>query len=62
MVNRIQLAQLPTPIEALPHLSKLLGGPQLFIKRDEAAKPLSALARCSPTTAARWPQQQPGLD
>jgi D-cysteine desulfhydrase family pyridoxal phosphate-dependent enzyme len=35
MVNRIQLAQLPTPIEALPHLSKMLGGPQLFIKRDD---------------------------
>ncbi len=35
MVNRIQLAQLPTPIEALPHLSKMMGGPQLFIKRDD---------------------------
>jgi len=35
MTERIQLAQLPTPIEALPLLSKMLGGPQLFIKRDD---------------------------
>lgn len=35
MIERVQLAQLPTPIEALPHLTKLLGGPQLFIKRDD---------------------------
>lgn len=25
----------PTPIEALPHLSRHLGGPELFIKRDD---------------------------
>lgn len=35
MIERVQLAQLPTPIEALPNLSKILGGPQLFIKRDD---------------------------
>ena len=35
MIDRIQLAHLPTPIEALPHLSKMLGGPQLFIKHDD---------------------------
>jgi len=35
MTNRIKLAQLPTPIEALPRLSSLLGGPRLFIKRDD---------------------------
>ena len=35
MIERVQLAQLPTPIEALPNLSKRLGGPQLFIKRDD---------------------------
>ncbi len=35
MIERVQLAQLPTPIEALPHLTKLLGSPQLFIKRDD---------------------------
>jgi D-cysteine desulfhydrase len=35
MTERIQLAQLPTPIEALPNLSKMLGGPQLFIKHDD---------------------------
>lgn len=35
MIERVQLAQLPTPIEALPRLTKLLAGPQLFIKRDD---------------------------
>lgn len=35
MTERVHLAQLPTPIEALPNLSHILGGPQLFIKRDD---------------------------
>jgi D-cysteine desulfhydrase family pyridoxal phosphate-dependent enzyme len=33
--NRVSLAHLPTPVEPLPHLSRFLGGPQLFIKRDD---------------------------
>ena len=32
---RIALAFLPTPIEEMPNLSKTLGGPRLFIKRDD---------------------------
>jgi len=32
---RIHLAQLPTPVEPLPNLSRALGGPALFIKRDD---------------------------
>ena len=35
MTERIVLAHLPTPIEPLPKLTKLLKGPQLFIKRDD---------------------------
>ncbi|MEL7645287.1 MAG: D-cysteine desulfhydrase family protein [Anaerolineaceae bacterium] len=35
MIERIPLAHLPTPIESLPGLTRLLGGPQLFIKRDD---------------------------
>ena len=35
MIKRIQLAQLPTPIKKMPHLSRMLAGPQLFIKRDD---------------------------
>ena len=35
MIERIHLAHLPTPIDALPRLSRSLGGPQLFIKRDD---------------------------
>ncbi len=33
--NRIHLAHLPTPIEPLPRLTQELGGPELFIKRDD---------------------------
>jgi len=32
---RFPLAQLPTPIEKLPRLSRELGGPELLIKRDD---------------------------
>jgi len=35
MINRLKLAHLPTPVEGLPRLSALLGGPRLFIKRDD---------------------------
>lgn len=32
---RYPLAQLPTPIESLPALTRVLGGPELVIKRDD---------------------------
>ena len=32
---RFRLAQLPTPVESLPALSRELGGPKLLIKRDD---------------------------
>ncbi len=32
---RIRIAHLPTPIEPMPRLSALLGGPQLWVKRDD---------------------------
>ncbi|MEJ5241504.1 MAG: D-cysteine desulfhydrase family protein [Anaerolineales bacterium] len=32
---RLSFAHLPTPIEALPRLSRALGGPQIFVKRDD---------------------------
>src|SRR3954466_11139037 len=32
---RLRLAQLPTPLHALPRLTAHLGGPQLWIKRDD---------------------------
>jgi D-cysteine desulfhydrase len=35
MIPRINFAHLPTPIESLPRLSEALGGPQLFVKRDD---------------------------
>ncbi len=34
-IPRVQLAHLPTPIEPLPRLSKALGGPAIFVKRDD---------------------------
>ncbi len=32
---RVELAHRPTPLEAMPNLSELLGGPDLFVKRDD---------------------------
>ncbi len=32
---RVSLAHLPTPLEELPRLSAALGGPRIFIKRDD---------------------------
>lgn len=32
---RTRLSHQPTPIEAMPRLSELLGGPRLFVKRDD---------------------------
>ncbi len=32
---RIRLAHLPTPLEPMPRLSAVLGGPELWIKRDD---------------------------
>ena len=32
---RVRLTQAPTPLHPLPNLSRLLGGPDLYIKRDD---------------------------
>ena len=32
---RVKLAHLPTPLEEMKALSKELGGPRLFVKRDD---------------------------
>jgi len=32
---RLKVAHLPTPLEPLPNLTRLLGGPRLWIKRDD---------------------------
>ena len=32
---RVRLAALPTPLQPLPHLTKYLGGPEIWIKRDD---------------------------
>ena len=34
-ITRLNFAHLPTPIEELPNLSKALGGPRIFVKRDD---------------------------
>ncbi len=35
MKPRIQFAHLPTPVEPMPRLTAALGGPQLWVKRDD---------------------------
>jgi L-cysteate sulfo-lyase len=32
---RVRFAHLPTPLEPMPNLTKLLGGPSLYVKRDD---------------------------
>ena len=32
---RVQLAQMPKPVEAMPNLTRLLDGPALVVKRDD---------------------------
>ena len=32
---RLHFAHLPTPLEPMPRLTEALGGPQLWIKRDD---------------------------
>ena len=32
---RVRVAHLPTPLEPMPNLTRLLGGPQLYVKRDD---------------------------
>lgn len=32
---RVRFAHLPTPLEPMPNLARLLGGPQLYVKRDD---------------------------
>lgn len=34
-IPRLRFAHLPTPLEELPRLTELLGGPRLFVKRDD---------------------------
>jgi D-cysteine desulfhydrase family pyridoxal phosphate-dependent enzyme len=34
-IPRLNFAHLPTPLEELPRLSKKLGGPRIFVKRDD---------------------------
>ncbi len=34
-IRRLRFAHLPTPLEELPRLTELLGGPRLFVKRDD---------------------------
>lgn len=39
MIPRVCFANLPTPIEAMPRLSAYLGGPRLWVKRDDLTGP-----------------------
>ena len=32
---RVPLAHLPTPLEFMPRLSEALGGPKIYVKRDD---------------------------
>jgi L-cysteate sulfo-lyase len=42
---RVRLGHFPTPLEAMPNLSKHLGGPNLFVKRDDCTGSRAAATR-----------------
>ena len=42
---KVTLAHLPTPLEELESLSGALGGPRIFIKRDDSKAPASTAER-----------------
>ena len=42
---RVRLAHLPTPLEPMSALTKHLGGPALFIKRDDCTGLAAAATR-----------------
>ena len=35
---RIHLTPLPTPLEFAPQLTKMLGGPKIYVKRDDLTR------------------------
>ena len=35
LISRVRFAHLPTPVEELPRLSAVLGGPRILVKRDD---------------------------
>jgi L-cysteate sulfo-lyase len=35
LISRVRFAHLPTPVEELPRLSAVLGGPRIIVKRDD---------------------------
>ena len=35
MIERVKFANLPTPVSSLPRLSEALGGPEIWVKRDD---------------------------
>ena len=41
---RVSLCHLPTPLEEMPALARALGGPRLFIKRDDPVYTGKAMA------------------
>ena len=59
---RVQLAQLPTPLMAAPRLTAAIGGPRVWLKRDDLTglglggnKAKASLSFCSPTPNSSGP-------
>ena len=42
---RLHFAHLPTPLEPMDQLSKALGGPRLWVKRDDCTGPPAAVTK-----------------
>mgnify|MGYP001545371485 CR=1 FL=1 len=55
---RIHFAHLPTPLERLDRLSKELGGPEIWIKRDDCTG-LSTGGNKPESLNFSWPKRKP---
>ena len=59
---RVRLTHAPTPLEHLPRLSKLLGGPEIYLKRDDCTGLASGgnkTRNSNSWSAMRWPKARP---
>ena len=44
---RVRLTHAPTALEYLPNLSRLLGGPEIYIKRDDCTRSIQIMKESS---------------
>lgn len=59
---RVSLGQFPTPLHELPHLSETIGGPRIFVKRDDLTGLALGGNKCRKLEYVLADAQQRGFD